>query len=107
MIAAAIDTETTGLDPEINELVGAYVEIAGYRCRRALAGEDGLKAARENHPALIVLDVMLPDVDGFEVCRRLKREPNTAGIPLRNAALRGVVSGKGPLVAPEPSPNVP
>jgi DNA-binding response OmpR family regulator len=69
-------------DPEINELVGAYVEIAGFHYRRALAGEEALRAAREHHPALIVLDVMLPDVDGFEVCRRLKSQANTADIPV-------------------------
>jgi DNA-binding response OmpR family regulator len=69
-------------DPELNELVGAYVEIAGYGYDRALDGTDALRAARETHPALIVLDVMLPDVDGFEVCRQLKSEDATRQIPV-------------------------
>ena len=69
-------------DPEINELVGAYVELAGFHYRRALDGAEALRQAREHHPALIVLDVMLPDVDGFEVCRTLKSEKRTAIIPV-------------------------
>lgn len=69
-------------DPEINELVGAYVQIAGYHYRPALDGSEGLRQALANRPALIVLDVMLPDVDGFEVCRRLKSEAKTATIPV-------------------------
>src|SRR5438046_169198 len=69
-------------DPEINELVGAYVEIAGFHYRRALNGNDALREAKALHPVLIVLDVMLPDVDGFEVCRRLKSEEQTSDIPV-------------------------
>jgi two-component system phosphate regulon response regulator PhoB len=69
-------------DPEINELIGAYVELAGYSCRRVLRGEDALCEARAHHPMLVVLDVMLPDIDGFEVCRRLRSASDTAHIPI-------------------------
>jgi DNA-binding response OmpR family regulator len=69
-------------DPEINELVGAYVELAGYDYRAASDGSSALREARREHPALIVLDLMLPDVDGFEVCRRLKSEDETRRIPI-------------------------
>jgi DNA-binding response OmpR family regulator len=69
-------------DPEINELVGAYVQIAGFAYRRAFNGTDAIHSAAAAHPALIVLDVMLPDFDGFEVCRRLKSDPSTASIPI-------------------------
>lgn len=69
-------------DPEINELVGAYVQIAGYDYERALNGTQAVEKARTTHPALIVLDVMLPDFDGFEVARRLKSETNTKSIPI-------------------------
>jgi DNA-binding response OmpR family regulator len=69
-------------DPEINQLVGAYVEIAGYNYLSAMDGENAVRSARERHPALIVLDIMLPDFDGFEVCRRLHQEPETARIPI-------------------------
>jgi DNA-binding response OmpR family regulator len=45
-------------------------------------GVEGLRLAREISPALIILDVVLPDMDGFQICRRLKRDPVTMGIPV-------------------------
>jgi len=48
----------------------------------ATSGEEGLALARKLVPDLILLDVVLPDIDGFEVCRRLKAAPDTAGIPV-------------------------
>src|SRR5207248_6180985 len=69
-------------DREINELVGAYVQIAGFEYRSALDGASALAEARQRRPSLIVLDLMLPDTDGFEVCRKLKSENATAHIPI-------------------------
>lgn len=69
-------------DPEINELVGAYVQIAGYEYQSALTGTQAVAKAQQVHPALIVLDIMLPDFDGFEVARRLKAASETKGIPI-------------------------
>jgi DNA-binding response OmpR family regulator len=69
-------------DREINELVGAYVQIAGFAYRWALDGASALAGARERRPSLIVLDLMLPDSDGFEICRKLKSENATAHIPI-------------------------
>jgi DNA-binding response OmpR family regulator len=69
-------------DREINELVGAYVQIAGFEYRSALDGASALAEAREKQPSLIVLDLMLPDTDGFEVCRRLKSQEQTREIPI-------------------------
>ena len=69
-------------DPEINELVGAYVQIAGFDYQSALTGSQAVEKARHHTPSLIVLDIMLPDFDGFEVARRLKSEANTRGIPI-------------------------
>ncbi|MGB7157921.1 MAG: response regulator [Tepidisphaeraceae bacterium] len=69
-------------DTQINELVGAYVQIAGFGYRPAHDGATALKAARERLPALIILDLMLPDTDGFEVCRQLKNNAETAGVPI-------------------------
>ena len=69
-------------DPEINELIGAYVELSGFPCRRVMRGEDALREVREHRPGLMVLDVMLPDLDGFEICRRIRADSNTATIPI-------------------------
>jgi CheY-like chemotaxis protein len=48
----------------------------------AMDGESALEAAEEETPALILLDVLMPDIDGFEVCKRLKRIPETATVPI-------------------------
>jgi two-component system sensor histidine kinase ChiS len=69
-------------DREINELVGAYAQIAGFGYRSALNGTDALTEVRRSHPALIVLDLMLPDLDGFEVCRRVRAEAQATGKPI-------------------------
>lgn len=69
-------------DREINELVGAYAQIAGFRYRPALTGAAALAEARRDPPNLILLDLMLPDTDGFEVCRQLKGASRTAKIPV-------------------------
>jgi CheY-like chemotaxis protein len=58
------------------------LESVGLRVRIAYDGPDGLREAIENPPALIILDVKLPSMDGFQVCRRLKRTPETAKIPV-------------------------
>src|SRR3954454_18058856 len=60
-------------DPEINEMVGAYAQLAGFEYRRALNGTDALAEVSRRAPRVIILDVMLPDLDGFEVCRRIKQ----------------------------------
>ena len=69
-------------DREINELVGAYAQIAGFEYRSALNGGDALLQIRRKAPSLIVLDLMLPDLDGFEVCRRVRAEAQATGKPI-------------------------
>lgn len=69
-------------DPEINELVGAYAQLAGFEYRRALDGSTALAEVSRRAPSVIVLDVMLPDLDGFEICRRLKGDAPSAGVPV-------------------------
>jgi len=62
-------------------LVGMLRE-RGYRPRPVTSGPRALQVARQNPPDLILLDVSMPEMDGFEVCRRLKEEPQLAGIPV-------------------------
>src|SRR3954471_24978263 len=69
-------------DREINELVCAYAEIAGFHFRSALNGFDAVEQVRKKPPALIVLDLMLPDIDGFEVCRRVRAQAEASGHPI-------------------------
>jgi len=69
-------------DPDISELVARYLEKAGYTPTRVSSGRDALDAVRAKAPELIVLDVMLPHVDGLEVCRLLRANDHTASIPI-------------------------
>lgn len=69
-------------EPDALEVLGFKLKEAGYV---PLFAEDGARAitmARDDRPALIVLDLMLPEVDGLEVCKILRRDPGTAAIPI-------------------------
>jgi len=59
-------------DPTLLELLGEHLEVAGYAVVKARDGAAGLKAASESPPALVVLDVMMPGMAGWEVCERLR-----------------------------------
>jgi DNA-binding response OmpR family regulator len=59
-------------DEAIGALVGTYLEQAGFEVVRACSGEGGLAAVDRRRPRFVVLDLGLPDVDGFELCRRLR-----------------------------------
>jgi two-component system phosphate regulon response regulator PhoB len=69
-------------EADILELVEYNLKREGYRVSGCLDGEQGLQAARKENPDLVVLDLMLPGMDGFEVCRELKRDPVTRHIPV-------------------------
>jgi signal transduction histidine kinase len=69
-------------DPVNVELLCDLLETLDYRVAGALGGEAALAAVAEHRPALVLLDVMMPGIDGYEVCRRLKEDPATAAIPV-------------------------
>ncbi|HEU4456765.1 MAG TPA: response regulator [Longimicrobium sp.] len=69
-------------DPVNVELLCDLLEALDYRVAGAQGGEAALRAARERLPDLVLLDVMMPGMNGYEVCRRLKADPATAGIPV-------------------------
>ena len=58
------------------------LEAAGFRVESATNGEDGIAKARSLSPDLILLDIMMPGIDGWETLTRLKRDQETAGIPV-------------------------
>lgn len=69
-------------EPDALEVLGFKLKEAGYAPLFAKDGARAIAAAREERPALIVLDLMLPEVDGLEVCKILRRDPGTAAIPI-------------------------
>ena len=70
-------------DPDLLKLVRRTLEFtAGWHVEIAGSGASGLDLARAAPPQVILVDVMMPEMDGYEVCRRLKVEPATAGVPV-------------------------
>jgi len=69
-------------EADIANLIRIHLEREGYPVRIAGRGDEALRLAREIQPGLITLDIRLPDMDGFAVLERLKRDPQTANIPV-------------------------
>ena len=69
-------------DPGVIQILEANLNHANFEVISAANGTQALAKASEERPDLILLDVMLPDLDGLEVCRRLKQGPDTGHIPI-------------------------
>lgn len=76
-------------DEDVLELVRYNLTREGYEVMSAETGETGLASASSDVPDLILLDLMLPEIDGFEVCRSLKRDRSTESIPIVMITARG------------------
>lgn len=69
-------------EQDIRDLVGHRLEQAGYDVIHAADGEEGLRAVREREPDLVVLDVKMPRMNGYEVTRRIRADSATRDIPV-------------------------
>jgi len=69
-------------DPDIAELVGRYLDKAGFTTERVASGREALSRLASRPPDLLVLDLMLPHVDGLEICRLVRASEKTAAIPI-------------------------
>jgi two-component system alkaline phosphatase synthesis response regulator PhoP len=69
-------------DKDIAKMVDYNLKKEGYRTVSVRDGEDAIEMAHSERPDLILLDLMLPGIDGLEVCKQLKKESKTAGIPV-------------------------
>jgi phosphate regulon transcriptional regulator PhoB len=69
-------------EPDIRDLIVLHLARDGFRCRTAASGAEALRQVKAQAPDLVVLDLMLPEMDGLEVCRRLRGDPATAGVPI-------------------------
>ena len=67
---------------DAREMYGMYLEHEGFRWAEAVNGQEALTRARDERPALILMDATMPRMDGWEAVRRLKEDPQTQGIPL-------------------------
>src|SRR2546425_4643311 len=69
-------------EPDIRKLIVLHLERDGFECRTAASGLDAVQEVTSRPPALVVLDVMLPGIDGFEVCRRIRGNADTSAVPI-------------------------
>lgn len=69
-------------EKDILQLVRYHLEKEGFQCRQAAEGTTALRLVREQRPDLLILDLMLPGLDGLEVCRQLRRDPATGRLPI-------------------------
>jgi pilus assembly protein CpaE len=72
----------------------AYLEAAGYQVQTVPDGQAGLQAAEDHPPDLILLDVVLPGIDGFEVCRRMRKLPGVAHVPIIMLTSKSTIADK-------------
>jgi len=84
-------------DPSTLRLLKYTLQQEGYQVLPTPNGLEGLRKAKSEEPDLIILDVMLPGVDGFEICHRLRAEPQTAKLPILmvSAKARGIDKATG------------
>lgn len=84
-------------EKDILELIAFNLECTGYTVFKASNGEEGVEIVKKHLPDLILLDLMMPGIDGFDVCRTLKQNKNTKNIPIIMLTARGedtdIVSG--------------
>jgi two-component system, OmpR family, alkaline phosphatase synthesis response regulator PhoP len=81
-------------EKDIVESLEYNLKKEGYKVSKAYDGINGLRLAEEKIPSLVLLDLMLPGLDGLEVCRRIKRNPKTAAVPVIMLTAKGSETDK-------------
>jgi DNA-binding response OmpR family regulator len=76
-------------EPDIVRLLTHYLEKDGFAVEAASTGPQGLAAIRRRKPAAVFLDLMLPDLDGYEICKRVRSDPATAQVPIMMLTAKG------------------
>jgi DNA-binding response OmpR family regulator len=69
-------------DLDVAEMLNAYFRVQGYEVYTVNWGEDGVRSCQTIHPDLVILDIRLPDIDGYEVARRLRADRRTQDVPI-------------------------
>ena len=69
-------------EPDITDLASFHLHGAGYEVLTASSGREAIEIVYSRHPDLVLLDLMLPDIDGFSVCEILRHNPATAAMPI-------------------------
>lgn len=69
-------------EPEITDIVETFLTEAGYTVTVENSSRRAVSKAREFKPDVVILDIMMPDMDGYQVCQDMKQDPNLAGTPI-------------------------
>jgi DNA-binding response OmpR family regulator len=81
-------------DPDLRSLYRLVLKQEGLEVVEAESGQEALTKVRVENPALILLDIMMPEMDGFEVCRRLRADPQTAGVPVLICSAKATIDDR-------------
>ena len=91
--------------PQNVRLLEAVLSPKGFRVAKASSGEEALDVLSQEHPDLVLLDILMPGMDGYEVCRRIRQDPGTAFLPVimmtasgEEQKLRAIESGADDFV---------
>lgn len=76
-------------EPDIRELIAFTLRFAGYDVITGSNGEEGFKLTLQEHPDLVMLDVRMPRMTGYEACKRIKAEPELAATPVVFLSAKG------------------
>ena len=76
-------------EPDLNETISFNLDSEGYEVASVFNGKDALKAIEKKKPDLILLDLMLPDMSGLEICRELRSSKKTKKIPIMMVTAKG------------------
>jgi DNA-binding NarL/FixJ family response regulator len=81
-------------EPALREAVKAYLENFGFAVDVATNGEEGWQMVQQNHPDLVITDVMMPGVDGYQLLKRLREDPQFKPLPVVFLTARGMTSDR-------------
>jgi len=81
-------------EQDIVRLLSFALQAEGYQVVTALSGQEALKRVEQERPDIVVLDVMMPGMDGIEVCAELRSKPETAGLPIIMLSALGQVADR-------------
>src|ERR1043165_7526818 len=81
-------------DPDIANLIARYLQHAGHAVDQLRSGADVVRRVKTTPPDLLVLDIMLPGVDGLRICQTLRTDPKTARVPIIIVTARGEESDR-------------
>lgn len=82
-------------EPSVRDVIAEILEDAGYAVVAARDGEEALRAAQQAPPSLVLLDLLLPQIDGFALARRLKAHPSTRYVPIIAISALGSPNDRG------------